>query len=118
MTCPYKLELDGGLGGSNPKLTFHVHPYGLEEDANRNVTLEVGVEIPSRPKDQRLPSHAVVRVEVRAEDKDKKELFGEAVVQESARISYFFIKSFISHDRLKQSRCTDIVFTLSADLNI
>ena len=117
LTCPYKLELDGGLGVSNPKLTLYVHPYGCEDDCNVSVTLEVGIEISSRPKKaQRLDSRAEVEVRVRADDRERKVTFGNRVARESVRLNYFFIKGFLSHQELKQSHSEHIVIIISANL--
>ena len=117
MTCPFKMELDSGSGGSHPKLILYVHPYGVEEDSNKNVTLEVAIEVAARPKIQRLHSSAEVEVRVRAEDKDKKEVFGKCrTVRESMRFKYFFIKGFIGHHELKQSHSDYVVFIISANL--
>lgn len=116
LTCPYKLELDGGLGASNPKLTLHVHPYGREDDTNVNMTLEVGIEISTRPKAQRLDSRAEVEVKLRAEDKETGRIFGSKEVQESVRLNYFFIKGFLSHQDLKLSHCEHVVIIVSATL--
>lgn len=116
LTCPYKMELDGGLGNSNPKLTLYVHPYGREEDVNRSVTLEVGIEISSRPKTQRLDSRAEVEVSVKAEDKERKVEFGKRLVRESLRLNYFFIRGFMSHQELKLSHSETIVIVISTNL--
>ena len=116
LTCPYRMELDGGLGNSNPKLTLYVHPYGKEEDINRSVTLEVGIEMSSRPKTQRLDSRAEVEVRVRAEDKERKAEFGSRVARESIRSNYFFVRGFISHQDLKQSHSETVVIIISANL--
>ena len=117
LTCPYRLELDGGLGSSNPKLTLYVHPYGLEEDSNESVTCEVRIEMPSRPCVQRLHSQAEVEVNIKAETKEKKEVLGrQRVVRESVRLNYFFVKGFISHQSLKQSHSDYIIITVSANL--
>lgn len=116
LTCPYKLELDGGLGASNPKLTLHVHPFGREEDSNQSVTLEVSIEIPTRPKAQRLDSRAEVEVNVRAEDRERKVVFGKRTVRESVRLNYFFIRGFVSHQELKQSCSESVVIIISANL--
>lgn len=116
LTCPYKMELDGGLASSNPKLSLHVHPYGKEEDSNCSVTLEVGLEISTHPKAQRLDSRAEVEVNVRAEDGERKARFGKRVVRESVRLNYFFVKGFISHQELKKSHTDSVVFIISANL--
>ncbi len=116
LTCPYRLELDGGLKGSNPKLTLHIHPYGQEGDRNCNITLEVGIEIPTQPNTQRLDSHAEVEVNVKAEDAERKVVFGRRTVRESIRLNYFYLKGFVSHQELKQSHSNQILFTISANL--
>lgn len=116
LTCPYKLELDGGLGTSNPKLTLYVHPYGCEDDCNVSITLEVRIEISTRPKAQRLDSRAEVEVNVRAEDREGRTVFGSRIVRESVRLNYFFIKGFLSHQELKLSHSDDIVILISANL--
>lgn len=117
LTCPYKLELDGGLGASNPKLTLYVHPYGCEDDCNISITLEVGIEISARPKKaQRLDSRAEVEVRVRVEDRERNVTFGNRVVRESVRLNYFFIKGFLSHQELKQSHSEHVVINISANL--
>ncbi len=104
------------MGASNPRLTLYVHPYGREEDSNENVTLEVGMDIISRPKGQRIDSRAKVEVNIKAGDKEKRIMFGERVVRESIRLNYFFIKGFISHQDLKQSHSEYIIITISASL--
>lgn len=116
LTCPYKLELEGGLGASNPKLTLYVHPYGCEDDCNVSITLEVGIEISTRPKAQRLDSRAEVEVGVRAENRETMAVLGKRLVKESARLNYFFIKGFLSHQELKLSHCEYIVIIVSANL--
>lgn len=117
LTCPYKLELDGGFGAaSNPRLTLYIHPYGREDDTNINVTLEVGIEISTRPKAQRLDSRAEVEVNVRAEDREKMVVFGQRVVQESVRLNYFYIKGFFRHQDLKKSHSEHILVIFSANL--
>ena len=116
LTCAIKLELDGGLKGSNPKLTLHVHPYGREEDCNQNMTMEVGLEIPTQPSAPRLDSRAEVEVNVQAEDGERKVVFGKRTVRESTRLNYFYLKGFVSHHDLKQSHCTQVVFTITANL--
>lgn len=118
LTCPYKLELDGGYGASNPRLTLYIHPYGREDDTNLSVTLEVGIEVSTRgPKAQRLDSRAEVEVNVRAEDRrEKTVVFGQRVVRESARLNYFYIKGFFRHQDLKRSHSEHILVIFSANL--
>lgn len=118
LTCPYKLELEGGSGVSNPKITLYVHPYGIEDDCNVNVTLEVGIEVPTRPRAQRPDSRAQVEVSVRAEDRDAKVVLGKNLVKESVRLKYFLIKCFIDHQELKSSHSEHIFLTISANLSI
>lgn len=117
LTCPYKVELDGGKGVSNPKLTLYVHPYGIEEDSNENITLEISIETPTRPKSQRMDSRAEVEVKVRAEDGQKKIMIRQRAIRESLRLNYFLIKGFVSHEVLKHSHSDHVAIIFSASLN-
>lgn len=117
LTCSSKVELEAGPGTPKPKLVLCLHPYGLEEDANTSVTLEVRIETSARSKPlvQQLDSRAEVEVSVRAEDREGVEL-GRRCVTQSARFNYFLVRGFINHQLLKQSHSETVVVTCSAKL--
>ena len=63
ITCKKKLELDAECGGANPRLVFHLIPYGLEDDAGKCATLEIEVEI-SRKTRSTMHSATKIRLSV------------------------------------------------------
>jgi len=111
----YKLELDAGLGHYNPKAAVCIHPYGCEEDANKFVTLEVRIKTTSRSKCLKMHSNSRVVVKACAEDEDGNLIGTVRKVEDSARLSYFYIKRFIRHVDLKvcHSRVIHFMFSCS-----
>ena len=113
LTCPWKIEVDG-KGQPNPKLLLHLHPYGLEEDENRNVTFEVAIE---QPKRHRLHSTAKLSVQLSAEDDKHKRQLGKTYrATKDLKLSFFYIKGFISHEDLKQSRSDNVVIKVRVEM--
>ena len=75
LQCKHKLELESGISnGPIPKLKLELHPYGLEEDRNENVTITVHVE---RPKHCKLHSSTEVRITLNTRDAVSGEQIGE-----------------------------------------
>ena len=104
LICKHKLELETGIhSGPRPKLKLELHPYGLEEDRNENVTITVHVE---RPKNCDLHSSTEIRISLSVLESDTGELIGQqSMMDESIRSSYFLVKKFVSHESIKKSRC-------------
>lgn len=117
LKCDYKLELDAGLGGCNPKAAICIHPYGREEDQNKYVTLEVRLETTNRSKCLTMHSDSKVVVKTGAEDEDGIVLGRYRKVEESSRFRYFYIKGFISHQDLKLSHSDYIHIMISCIFN-
>ena len=100
LPCPWKIAVEGKDGLPGLKIIVNLHPYGLEEDENKYVTLEVVIE---QPKKHRLPSEAKLSFKALAKgDKTKRQL-GEKGAVVHLNLSYFYIKGFISHKRLRES---------------
>lgn len=101
--CPKKLELDVGHGSShNPKISLALHPYGLERDKQRYVTLEVRIDVSK--KAPKLSSSAKVRFSVSAADGDENKQLNECVVEKDILLREFYVHEFISHEALRESR--------------
>ena len=105
--CTKKLELDVGHGSSlNPKLSVILHPYGLEGDKRRYVTLEVHIDVSK--KAPKLSSAAKVRFSVSATDNDEKQQLKDVTVDKDVLLREFYIHEFISHEALRESRSETI----------
>ena len=113
--CPYKLELEAGLGRYNPKAIICIHPYGCEEDENEYVTLEVRIETGPRSKSLKLHSDSQILVKVGAEDQAGKVIGKIRNVQGFTRFRYFYIKSFIPHSYLKMLHTKYIEIIISCN---
>ena len=117
ITCKKKLELDAECGGANPRLVFHLVPYGLEDDAGKSVTLEIEVEI-SRKTRMSMHSSTKIRLSVFVQEmkEDEKFLARHENIEQSIDMSRFFISQFLTHECLKLSRCDQIEIQASAEL--
>ena len=117
ITCKKKLELDAGCVGANPRLVFHLIPYGLEDDAGKSATLEIEVEI-SRKTRMSMHSATNIRLSVFAQEvkEDGKVLTRHDNIEQSIDVSRFFISQFLTHECLKHSRCDQIQIQASAEL--
>ena len=117
ITCKKKLELDAGCGGANPRLVFHLIPYGLENDVGKSATLEIEVEI-SRKTRMSMYSATKIRLSVCAQEmkEDGKFLTRHENIEQSIDMSRFFISQFLTHECLKHSRCDQIEIQASAEL--
>ena len=115
LQCKHKLELESGIrNGPIPKLKLELHPYGLEEDRNENVTITVHIE---RPKHCKLHSSTEVRITLSTRDAVSGEQIGEPCTKrEPIRSSYFLVKKFVSHESIKRSRCDFVEVTVDACL--
>ena len=107
ITCPTKLELDTGCGGANPRLVFHLVPYGLETDSGKNATLEIEIEVPKKCPRMHSATKVKVSVSVR-EVKEEKFLARHDDVEKSMNMRQFLIPQFVTHGKLKDSRCDQI----------
>ena len=117
IACSDKIELETDRVGPHPKLILRLHSYGIEEDQNENVTLEVRIERSKKTGSSSMHSLTEVEVCVRGEDVDGGRVIGGGrKVRESVRSSYFFIKRFISHQELKKSRSEYIEIRATAKL--
>lgn len=110
ITCSPKLEVDG-MGYPNPKLLLHIYPYGIEEDENKDITMEVKIEL---QKKVRLPSKSLLELKVTIESKDGTH--NTLLVQEDIRLTFFYLKKIISHDLLKKLKSADITIRVHAKL--
>ena len=117
ITCKKKLELDAGRGRANPQLVFHLIPYGLEDDAGKNATLEIEVEISGKTR-MSMHSSTKIRLSVCVQEmkEDGKVLAKHDNIEQSIDVSRFFISQFLTHECLKQSRCDQIEIQASAEL--
>ena len=117
ITCKKKLELDAECGGANPRLVFHLIPYGLEDDAGKCATLEIEVEI-SRKTRSTMHSATKIRLSVFVQEmkEDGKVLARHDNIEQSIDVSRFFISQFLTHECLKHSRCDQIEIQASAEL--
>ena len=117
ITCKKKLELDAGCGGANPRLVFHLIPYGLEDDAGKSATLEIEVEI-SRKTRMSMHSATNIRLSVFVQEmkEDGEVLARHHNIEQSIDMSRFFISQFLTHECLKHSRCDQIQIQASAEL--
>ena len=117
ITCKKKLELDAGCGGANPRLMFHLIPYGLEDDAGKSATLEIEVEISRKT---RSPMHSATKIRLSLFAQEMKEsgnfLTKYDNIEKPIDVSRFFISHFLTHECLKQSRCDQIEIQASAEL--
>ena len=117
ITCKKKLELDAGCGGANPRLVFHLVPYGLEDDAGKSATLEIEVEIPRKTRST-MHSATKIRLSVFVQEikEDGNSLARHKNIEKSIDVSRFFISHFLTHECLKHSRCDQIEIHASAEL--
>ena len=116
ITCKKKLELDAGCGGANPRLVFHLIPYGLEDDAGKSATLEIEVDI-SRKTRMSMHSATKIRLSVFVQEiKEGNFLARHKNIEQSIDVSRFFISQFLTHKCLKDSRCDQIEIQASAEL--
>ena len=112
ITCPAKLEVDG-KGFPNPKLSLRLYPYGIEDDQNKQVTLEVEIEL---QKKARLPSSTKLALTVNIESNQRTH--HSHAVQEDARLTFFYIKGIISHSLLKSLQVDSEHITLRVQAEI
>lgn len=99
-----RLEVDLGFGKYNPRLVPSLIPHGIEEDYDKNATLEISLDVPTKcPRSYKVAS---IRVIVSALDfRERKPLSSQReVVVPSLNIRTITVKEFISHDALKHSR--------------
>ena len=116
ITCKKKLELDAECGGANPRLVFHLIPYGLEDDAGKSATLEIEVEI-SRKTRMSMHSSTKIRLSVCVQEMKEGNLLAKHEnIEQSIDVSRFFIPQFLTHECLKHSRCDQIEIRASAEL--
>ena len=116
ITCKKKLELDAECGGANPRLVFHLIPYGLEDDAGKSATLEIEVEI-SRKTRMSMHSSTKIRLSVCVQEMKEGNLLAKHEnIEQSIDVSRFFIPQFLTHECLKHSRCDQIEIQASAEL--
>ena len=107
MVCEDQLAVDLCHGKRNPRLVLRLYPHGIEEDYDKNATLDIGIKIPTNCP--RIHSTTEVEVVLSAWDcKESKLLSAEQVVTVSLNQRTFLVKQFLSHDALKHSR-SDIV---------
>ena len=100
LPCPWKIAVDGKDGLPGIKIIVNLHPYGLEEDENKYVTIEVVIEL---PKKHRLPSEAKLSIKALARSDKTRRQLGEKEAIANLNLSYFYIKGFISHEPLRES---------------
>ena len=110
ISCPAKLEVDG-KGYPNLKLNLHLHPYGKEDDQNKQVTLEVEIEV---QKKVRLPSSTKLALRMNIES--NKQTHHSYTVQEDVRLTFFYIKGIISHALLKSLDSEHIIMRVQAEI--
>ena len=79
ITCKKKLELYADCGGANPRLAFHLIPYGLEDDAGKSATLEIEVEI-SRKTRMSMHSSTKIRLSVSVQEMKEGNLLANAPI--------------------------------------
>ena len=110
--CPQELELENG-GKHSPRLTVYLHPYGYEEDAQKNLTLSVKLEASAKCL---ISSSAVIRMEISASESTGGRNLKHAVLEcpVDSRIARY--KAFLSHKELRELECDRIEFTASAKL--
>ena len=116
ITCPDRLVADIGHGGANPRLLLKLHPHGIEEDYDKNVTLEIDIELPK--KCPRLHSAAKIDVTLSSWDcKENKPFSSRQEISASMNMRSVSVKQFISHNALKHSR-SDLVEIRAAVCNV
>ena len=115
LPCPTKVAVED-IGNLRVVLQFGLHPFGVEEDENRNVTFEGVIE---QPKKHRLHSEAKLSIRVSAvNEKTKLQLCVPREEKRDANLSYFYIKGFISHEQLKESvkRSGNVIVTVEVQM--
>ena len=78
------------------------------------MTFEVAIE---QPKKHRLHSAAKLSVQLSAEDAKHKRQLGKTYKgTKDLKLSFFYIKGFISHEDLKQSRSDNVVIKVRVEM--
>ena len=120
LTCKTNLEVMTDHGsGPNPKICVQLHPFGVEEDANKSVTVKVSIELPRKCQ---LHSETEIEFKVSAREIDSRASSSEAEIgplkirREQITRNFFYIKGFITHETLKDSLCDYVQVMISAKL--
>lgn len=104
LTCKPKLELESDQASNSPKLILQLYPYGAEDDANKHVTVKVLVDLPRKCK---LHSETEIELTIGAMEDDSTGAWIGPLKKKCEPItkSFFYVKKFISHLKLKNSSC-------------
>ena len=96
-----KVEVDVGSGNIyNPKLIFILHPYGLEEDRQKYVTLEVRIDVPK--KAPKLKEATCVKLTLTVSETGGRTL-KEHELTKNLNLRVFYQHKFVSHRILRES---------------
>lgn len=110
--CKTKIEVDVGNGSIfNPKLSLILHPYGIEEDRGRYATLEVGIGV--QKKAPKLKASTNVKISLIISKIQSEEI--NFVRIESLDLRVFYIKHFLSHQVLRESKSETVEITIRAE---
>ena len=108
LTCKPKLELECDQMSNSPKLILQLHPYGAEDDANEHVTVKVLIDL---PKKCRLHSETEIELTIGAMEDDNSTGTWIGPLRkkcEPITKSFFYVKKFISHLKLKNTSCKHV----------
>ena len=111
-----KIEVDVGNGSSfNPKLTFILHPYGLEEDKQKYVTLEVQIDVPKKAPKLKKGTCVKLALAISESQTEGEKILKEHALQESLNLRVFYQHKFVSHRALRESKSDLIHITIQAE---
>ena len=117
LTCKVNLELVSDHdSGPIPKLSLQLHPYGIEEDANKCVTAKVSIEL---PKKCHLHSETRIEFQISAREDDTSsgsEIGQVQIRKEQITQNFFYVKKLITHQDLKNSQCNYVQVCAMAKL--
>ncbi len=110
--CKRKIEVDVGNGSTfNPQLTLVLRPYGVEEDIQKYVTLEVHINVPKKaPKLKAATNVKLILTVSRLQSEDDT-----IIITENLDLRVFYKKKFISHKVLRESRSETVEITARAE---
>ena len=108
-----KVEVDVGNGSIyNPKLIFILHPYGLEEDRQKYVTLEIRIDVPK--KAPKLKEATCVKLTLTVSETGGKTL-KEHELTKNLNLRVFYQHKFVSHKAIRESHGDFIDITTQAE---
>ena len=110
-----KVEVDVGNGNIyNPKLVFILHPYGLERDRQKCVTLEVRIDVPK--KAPKLKEATFVKLTLTVSETEG-EILKDHNLKKNLNLRVFYQDRFVSHLALRESHSDfiDITVTTKAE---